>query len=333
MIRFQPIIVAASASEWNPLAGARSYVAFRRLRAIGIIGLVAMLSCLAQQVADTNFKPAIASPAFAPGRGPVVAIDEAHHNFHTAGGRYAPFADLLRRDGFTVRSSVAAFSKATLDGIRVLVIANALHARNGAGNWSLPTPSAFTADEIAAVKAWVQAGGSLFLIVDHMPFPGGNADLSAAFGFAFSNGFAGPADGKSPLIFRRSDGLLRDHAILRGRSPAEAVEAVATFTGSAFQCPDTATSLLILPKGSVSREPEVAWRFTDTTKRTEVGGWSQGAAMVLGKGRLAVFGEAAMFSAQTSGPEKRPMGMNAPAAKQNPQFLLNVVRWLSDAIE
>ena len=36
-----------------------------------------------------------------------------------------------------------------------------------------------------------------------------------------------------------------------------------------------------------------------------------------------------MFSAQVSGAARRPMGMNAANAGQNPQFLLNVMLWLS----
>jgi hypothetical protein len=55
--------------------------------------------------------------------------------------------------------------------------------------------------------------------------------------------------------------------------------------------------------------------------------------MKVGKGRVAIFGEAAMFSAQLGGPQKLPMGMNAPVAKQNPQFLLNVMHWLSGLLE
>ena len=46
-------------------------------------------------------------------------------------------------------------------------------------------------------------------------------------------------------------------------------------------------------------------------------------------GPAAFFGEAAMFSAQVTGPERRPMGMNAPGAEQNAQFVLNVMHWLS----
>jgi hypothetical protein len=39
-----------------------------------------------------------------------------------------------------------------------------------------------------------------------------------------------------------------------------------------------------------------------------------------------------MFSAQLSGPDKAPMGMNAPVAKHNPQFLLNLMHWLAGVL-
>src|SRR5215204_4107099 len=68
-----------------------------------------------QQVADPDFKPKVERPAYA-GRGPVVLIDEAHGNFHTASGRYAPFAALLKADGFDVRPNTASFSVAALKG-------------------------------------------------------------------------------------------------------------------------------------------------------------------------------------------------------------------------
>jgi len=77
----------------------------------------------------------------------------------------------------------------------------------------------------------------------------------------------------------------------------------------------------------------VAGKITDETSRTPVKGWYQGAVMRFGKGRVAVFGEAAMFSAQVAGPTRRPMGMNAPIAARNPQFLLNVMHWLSGDLQ
>jgi hypothetical protein len=51
--------------------------------------------------------------------------------------------------------------------------------------------------------------------------------------------------------------------------------------------------------------------------------------MDVGEGRVAFFGEAAMFSAQLAGPEQHPAGMNAPGAEENFQFVLNVLHWLS----
>jgi hypothetical protein len=125
----------------------------------------------AQQVSDTLFVPKLSQVSYPNGDGPVVAIDEAHHNFHTSQGRFRPFAMLLERDGFRVKPQRTSFSEASLKGVSILVIANALSARNDTV-WTLPTPSAFEDQEIQAVQAWVKQGGSLFLIADHMPFPG-----------------------------------------------------------------------------------------------------------------------------------------------------------------
>lgn len=294
--------------------------------------VVAFLACgnaRAQQVADPNFKPPIEKPAYPAGRGPSVVIDGGHSNFHTVDGRYQPFAELLRRDGYRVGGSTAPFTKESLRGVRVLVIANALNKRNE-DDWSLPTPSAFTDEEVAVVSDWVKRGGSLFLIADHMPMPGAAEKLAAAFGVRMNNGFAlveNSQDGK--LTFRRGDGALADHPITKGRTAAERIDSVTTFTGSAFQVDKGAQALLVFRTDVVSLMPSVAWQFTPDTPRVAVKGWLQGAALKHGKGRVVVFGEAAMFSAQLAGAERTPMGMNSPAAPQNAQLLLNVLHWLS----
>src|SRR5262245_47019209 len=88
-----------------------------------ISGLVA---ANAQQVSDNDFKPTVGKAVYAAEKGPVVLIDEAHANFHTASGRHQPFPNLLRRDGYVVKSSAAKFSRDTLGPGRILVIANAL---------------------------------------------------------------------------------------------------------------------------------------------------------------------------------------------------------------
>lgn len=283
----------------------------------------------AQQVADTAFQPPLAAPAFPAGQGPVVLIDEAHHNFHTAEGRYSPFARLLRRDGYVVRPAKSSFSARELAAAKVLVIANALAAANET-NWAVPTPSAFDASEIRAVHDWVENGGSMLLIADHLPFGGAAADLAASFGVSFSNGFVLDTSITKGLIrFRRSDAALASNSITNGRNASERIDSVTTFTGQGFELTAPGVPLFTIPAGWVLYLPDTAWRFSSATPRKAAGGLLQGAVLRVGKGRVAVFGEAAMFSAQVAGPARRPMGFNSPEAAQNAQFVLNVLHWLT----
>lgn len=289
-------------------------------------------AAFAQQVADPDFKPSIARPAYKEGRGPLVLVDEAHNNFHTASGRYQPFAELLRRDGYRVEPNAAPFTKESLKKAGVLVISNAIGARN-LNNWTLPTDSAFTDEEVAAVREWVRGGGSLLLIADHMPMGGAAEKLGAAFGVKWNNGFALVKDVQGPLVFRREDGSLKEHAVTRGGGAGERVESVATFTGSAFQVGAGAEPVLVFGKGVVSLMPQTAWQFTKETPEVSVEGWSQGAVLRFGKGRVALFGEAAMFTAQLAGPQRLRVGMNSPDAPHNAQLLLNVLHWLTGKLK
>jgi hypothetical protein len=285
----------------------------------------------AQQIPDPKFSPPVPRPAYEPEKGPRIAIDEAHHNFHTADGRYKPFAELVRRDGYRVDGFNKQFSAETLKGVNVLVIANPLNERN-ISDWSLPTPSAFTQDEIAAVQAWVKAGGSLFLIADHMPFPGAAGDLAKAFGIEFSNGYAvfgHHEQGKTDTVDSATG--LKESVVTRGRTGEEKITKVATFGGSAFKLPNGATPVIVFGANSVSHETTKAPGVTPGAPKVPIEGWSQGAIMKYGKGRIAIFGEAAMFSAQLAGPAQQTMGMNAPDAKQNYQLLMNIMHWLTHA--
>ena len=57
--------------------------------------LVAGLAACAggpMQRGDILFNPVVANPAFSIGEGPVVAVDEAHSNYHRIGARYQAFA-------------------------------------------------------------------------------------------------------------------------------------------------------------------------------------------------------------------------------------------------
>ena len=312
----------------------------RALRLTALLWVVVAPGLAAQQVADTAYTPPILDPEFPQGQGPLVLIDEAHHNFHTADGRYLAFARLLRRDGYVVEPNTQPFTSAVLARADVLVIANALAEENvEVEDWTLPTPSAFTDEEVETVEEWVRRGGSLLLIADHMPIPGAAEALAAAFGLRFQNGFAvdtlaaSAESGSGDATFRRSDGSLRSHPVVSGRGPDERVDSVTTFMGQAFRAEGEAVPLMVLPEHWILLLPEVAWEFSETTPRIPAANLLQGAVLEHGEGRVAAFGEAAMFTAQVSGEARAPMGMNLPIAAQNYRLVLNVLHWLTGRLD
>jgi hypothetical protein len=270
-------------------------------------------------------------PQFATETGPRVLVDAAHGNFHTIDGRFAAFARLLRADGYRVTSATQPISPALLAGTDVFVIANAVKGGEDA-QWVLPTPSAFEHGEVAALAQWVHDGGSLLLIADHMPFPASAANLADAFGIVFLNGYAKKSvDEGGILVFTRAGGLA-DHPITRGRGTAEEVSAIKAFTGQAFRAVVPVAPLMRMPPDWSVYFPRQAGEFTATTPYESARGLLQGAVLRHGQGRVAVFGEAAMFSAQTvvlGDQVTGRMGMNDPQARQNAQFVLNVLHWLS----
>lgn len=285
----------------------------------------------AQQVADTVFSPRVAEAAFPAGRGPLVLVDEAHYNFHTIGERYSPFARLLREDGFAVAPNSDPLTAMGLKQARVLVIANALPDTL---DWVLPTHPAFTAMEVAAVERWVNDGGSVLLIADHMPFAGAAANLAAAFGIVFQNGYAvRPTDYAGQYVFRRGDKSLGTDIITLGRSPEERIDSIVSFTGQAFRVLRPVRALMTIDSTLTLFFPSRDREIDAQTPQVAAIGLLQGVVLRHGRGRVAVFGEAAMFSAQLAGPERVPMGMNHPGARQNGQFALNVVRWLVGVLE
>lgn len=311
------------------LAPARLYpIAMKKILFAALCTLLCGFA-IAQQVPDSAFSYPIPNPHFDIGKGPVVWLDEGHNNFHTLSGRYYAFGKLLEADGYQVRAFRDTFSRATLAQCRILVISNALHPVNANGNWQLPTPSAFTNDEIAIIQEWVGRGGSLFLIADHMPFGGAAADLAAALGFGFSNGFAMDNRRRNAEVFYRSNNTLQSCPITDGATPAERVDTIVTFTGQAFTIPPQAQSVLALNDSYTVLLPNVAWQFNDDTPWQAASGLHQLAYRTIKKGKVFVSGEAAMFSSQLAGPQRIPTGMGSPEARQNAQLLLNILYWLA----
>jgi hypothetical protein len=303
-----------------------------------------------QQVADSTFDVSVASPAYAKGTGPVVAIDEAHNNFHTIGGRFRPLARLLENDGYRVRSNTAPFASGSLDSVQILVIANAVGGAWDAGAYGRP---GFTEDEAVALEQWIQRGGSLLLVADHAPMGVAAEVLGRRLGVSMSKGYTEDSTihfniggfGTSVLLFTRANGLLRDHPITAGAGAAERVDSVVAFTGQSLAGPANAVALLALSERAIdhpsptpeqaaaSGNPSVAWRSAVVgLPTTPAGGRAIGLAFTLEKGRVVVMGEAAMLTAQAvfnaSGERLGIAGMNVPGLG-NRQFALNILHWLS----
>ena len=311
-----------------------------------------------QIVADSAYRFQNSNPAFKNDSGPLIYLDSAHFNAHTAEGTYKPFAQLLVDDGYKVQSVTTAFSEEILKPCRIMVIANA-QTGTEVKDRSYPHSSAFSRDEINALLAWLRGGGSLLLIADHVPFSGAASDLATILGVQFLDGFVGPNAGLTTgnVVFGTVDekmwrefavgvkvpfeqlqrfladpGKLGSHPIIRGRSDREKISAVVSFAGSAFYPSAKIEPLLILGPRSTGRIPYL-WNSPDSKPEEQplfsVGGWLQGAAVRLGQGRAVILSEAGMCTALVAGPDKIQVGMNSSFAPQNAQFCLNIIHWLS----
>lgn len=319
---------------------------------LALASLLAPMAALAQQVADTSFDVSVARPTYPRGTGPVVAIDEAHHNFHTLTGRYAPFARLLENDGYRLVANTAAFSPESLARYQVLVIANAI-----GGEWNAEAfgRAGFTDAEADALEAWVGQGGLLLLIADHAPMGVAAEILGRKFGVGMSKGFTEDPEhffqefgGPSILLFTRENGLLREHPVTRGRDAGERINRVVAFTGQSLAGPPEAEVVLALgdrafdhPSPTVEQvraqgHPGTAWRTAIAgLATTSARGRAVALALPHGRGRVFVLGEAGMLSAQAvrnqAGELVGIMGMNVPGL-DNKQLALNILHWLTGVL-
>ncbi len=269
---------------------------------------------------------------------PIIVFAEGHNNFgDDRDSSNAEMEQFLAREGFELRQYMGEITREALQGVSILHTDNALAPENqNQNNWTLPTPSAFTSEEIKVIYNWVHDGGSLLMIIEHMPFGGSYEDLAKAFNVETNNGFAvdkrllngyseETIDNAGWFVFRQDNGALGDHPILTGRQPHERIEFVAADVGSAFRLPERAVSLMTFGSNAISLEPSVSWRFDSTTPRRSVSGWSQGGVMKVGKGRLTVLGDNFLIIP----PSQLKSEKEVVFGRYSPQFTVNVYRWLS----
>jgi hypothetical protein len=315
-----------------------------------VVVLTALVGCAlsraasaqVQQLADSNYVPAVTTPAFTKHH-PKILFDEAHHNFHTLEGRYQAFGTLMKADGCELTSNREPLSTKTLEGFDVLVIANALVETPDSEPDSTADPSAFEVEEIEAVHRWVSEGGALLLIADHAPFGSAAAALSARFGVDMSMGYTGDSlqsagsGGITNIEFTRARGTLGDHPIMDGWSEQERVNRIVAFTGQSLRGPVGSTPLMKLTDAAVDIPPAAlkaaGGPAAVMANAIPAKGRSMAVALQVGHGRAVVQGEAGMLSAQIviiPGQEPYKFGMNQPGL-DNQQYALNVMRWLAQS--
>lgn len=303
--------------------------------AVLLVGAGARQAASQEQIADLEYRPVIAAPAYELA-GPRVLLDEAHNSVQTTGGRYAGFAALARADGYTVSAGLGALDVAeALCGVDILVISNP-----GGGEAS---SSAFTAKEIAAVDHWVREGGALLLAVDHAPHGDAAEALAAAFGVRLGKGYAyQPTRSGLTANLDFPQPALGDHPILIGRGPDETITRVRTFTGQSIDGPPGSTILLAM--SMEAREAPDAETLSRIRHAIEEGRMdeaerlsrpalpAQGVAFTHGRGRVVVLGEAALLTAQRvrfdDGRPDLRFGFQTEG-HDDQQFALNILHWLS----
>ncbi len=283
------------------------------------------------QKPDLEFTYENNSPAFAAGTGPKIVFSTRNSVFVDA-DLHLPLSALAEADGFAPQKDERPLDAVVADNPTMLALINP-YLRNYNDYPAIEPPSAFSDEEIEAVRIWVENGGSLLVIADHAPLGGGSSKLASAFGFTYLNGHTGEdrsaAAGyaKLSLTYMPQVGL-GDHVINKGATGRRPINRFHTFGGQSFIPPAEAVSLLTLPQGWS------AWFVYDiaanlqSPQKMDASGMSQGAVLEFGKGRVAVFSEAGAFSAQLL-PDGSHVGFNTELGKENPEFALSVLRWLA----
>lgn len=242
--------------------------------------------------------------------GPRVAIDLGHFNDSPADARFRALSDLLTWDGYRVTHSRQSLVPEYLTDIHVLVVGNAMPYPPGFGRVAkavgLAGRTVFGTGEVAAVRDWVRAGGSLLLEADVPESGQAAAPLGAALGLVFH-------DCPAPVFLPATKP--GDHAILSGGSEHNEQIWSAAVLASGWIAPRAgagqAVPLLNAPAALAGLCPA---------------GKPLAVALEFGRGRVVA------LSVQLERNEDliRLTGVD-PRSAGNRQFVLNVMHWLSRA--
>jgi len=303
-----------------------------KLTTLSFIGLLVILAGVvahSQQTADPLFNAKVDNPAFTKNF-PRVLFDEAHYNSESTNGRYKPFANLLFNDGYHLAVNRKPFSKASLQTFKILVIVNPLGAEDEDDEGA--EGPAFTAEECEIVGDWIRGGGALLLVVDPAPFASAGEILAKRLEVEMFKGHTtdpvnSGKESNDPgvIVYSRENQLLGAHSIANGRSEAERVNRVMTFNGQSLAGPKGSEPFLKLADSAIDN-------IGSPVTSSSAAGRAQGITYRLGKGRVVVLGDAAMLSAQLTGSDNRPIGINV-AENDNRQLVLNIMHWLSGLLK
>lgn len=263
-----------------------------------------------QLTVDDAFDPPIPSPAFAPGKGPRIAVDDHHQNVVSLSSYLRPVGRFLSRDGYVVLPWSRNVERAALGDVRVLIIANAQAPKGSAAG-----SSAFTPQEVKSLEQWVRSGGGLLLIADRAPFGGPAQKLANVFGVTLDD---------NTILTRGADGKPTGELSLSVKTEGDPrhplftnVSRVVYVVGESIRGPG---SVLRAPKDTYSAPNAEASEGPSAADRSLV------LAFAHGKGRVVVIGDAGIASAFGSVGGSSHRGISEA---DNATFVRNVIRWLA----
>jgi hypothetical protein len=176
----------------------------------------------------------------------------------------------------------------------------------------------------------VRGGGALLFISDRAPFASAAEILAKQLGVELSKSETSDAPNAdkefnlpSVIVYSRENHRLAESAITNGRSDAERVNRVIVFSGQSLKGPPGSEAFLKLSDSAVNEIDG---------KSASAAGRAQGIAFRMGKGRVVMLSDAAMLSAQVTGSDNQPVGMNVPNI-DNRQLALNIMHWLSGILK